>query len=366
MVGRLDDLDEPPQALYLIGTGPEAARLRTVISAYTSLPVHAPDDAELALARGAALASASAPRWEAATVGIAPGPATQEDTQAAVGLTERAGAAYMAPLGYSAVSDDPAGLEPELAEQSVPGEPQQSEPKHFLLVGSALAALFVVGLASLVISLAVTIRPAVQQRPDPGSEPVTNSQTSAPDAAGVLSPSIPETIQAPIPVVREAPRTVFVTPAPVRTPAPTPAPAAVPAREPAAPAPAPAVEPAPAPAPVAAQPAPAPVPAPVPVPVPVPVPIVVPILPPLLPQFPTAPVRRPARTPSTAPSAPQATLAPQASIAAPAAPVTSVQPPVVPESGSGQSGSGTGQSGPTQSGTGYPQNPLWPYWPVGR
>lgn len=384
MVGRLDALDEPPQALYLVGGGPESGRLRAVISEHTSLPVHAPDDADLALARGAALASASAPRWEAETVSLPPGSDAlisdgQADTQAAVGLTERADAAYMAPLGYSAVLDDPDDLELESADADVldePAEPEDSEPKSFFLVGSALAALFVVGMAALVISLAVTVKPAVRQLPDPGAEPVTNSQAPAPDAAGLGS--APETIQAPVPVVQEAPRTVYVAPAPVRAPA-APAPVFVPAPEPVAPAPAPARDPEPAPEPAPPPPpapspaAPAPV-APAPVPVPVPVPVVVPVLPPFLPQLPTAPVRRPPlRTPSTVPS--QVTQAPAAPLPttqqsapantpAPSAPVATqaTQAPSSSDSGSAESGSGATQPVPS---TGKAQSPLWP-WPFGR
>ena len=377
MVGRLDALDDPPQALYLVGGGAESGRLRAVISEHTNLPVHAPDDADLALARGAALASASAPRWEAETVGLPPGSDALVDTQAAVGLTERAGAAYMAPLGYSAVPDDPDDLELESAVADAdildePGESEDSEPKSFFLVGSALAALFVVGMAALVISLAVTVKPAVRQLPDPGAEPVTNSQAPVPDAAG-LGP-VPETIQAPLPVVQEAPRTVYVAPAPVRAPA-APAPVFLPAPEPVAPAPArdpePAPEPAPPPAPAPSSAAPAPV---APAPVPVPVPVMVPVLPPFLPQLPTAPVRRPVRTPSTVPT--QVTQAPAApppttqqsvpaNTPAPSAPVATQAtqaPPPSSDSGSAESGSGATQPVP---GTGKAQNPLWP-WPFGR
>lgn len=382
MVGRLDALEEPPQALYLVGAGPESDRLKGVISGHTSLPVHAPDDAELALARGAALASASVPRWESATVGLMPGPDIPADTQAAVGLTERADAAYMAPLGYSAVPDDPDDFELDREPESGPVDvldgsdvPDDSEPKSFLLVGSSLAALFVVGMAALVISLAVTIKPAARQLPDPGAEPVTNSQAPARDAAGVGS--LPETIQAPVPVVQEAPRTVYVAPAPARAPA-APAPAVVPAPEPLEPAPAPA--PAPVPEPASAPPpssaAPPPV-APAPEPVPVPVPVMVPVIPPLLPQLPTAPFRRPGRTPSTVPtqvtqapsappqssSAPAYTPAPSAPAVtqAPPAPVATPAPPA-PGSGSAESGAGATQSVP---GTGKSQSPLWP-WPFGR
>ena len=48
-----------------------SARSRRIWSSLVSLPVSAPDEPELALARGAALASANAPAFEATTVGLA-------------------------------------------------------------------------------------------------------------------------------------------------------------------------------------------------------------------------------------------------------------------------------------------------------
>ncbi len=42
--------------------------------------------------------------------------------------------------------------------------------KPFLLVGSALTSIFVVGVVALVISLAISIRPTADQRPSPGAE----------------------------------------------------------------------------------------------------------------------------------------------------------------------------------------------------
>ena len=189
--------------------------------------------------------------------------------------TQMAAAGYMAPLGYSEVLDE---LDGDLGYDAIPADPDFTvdEPEHkpFLLVGSALASIFVIGVVALVISLAVSIRPTVNQRPNPAEAVIVpSSQTPAavaPEAAQPppSPPSVPDTIQEPVPVVQQAPRTVYVTPAPQ---APAPAPAA----------PAPAPE-APAPAPEAPAPAPAPI-API-----IPAPIIAPpviVLPPLLPPF---------------------------------------------------------------------------------
>ncbi len=273
MVAGLRTAAEPPRAVFLVGSGFDIAALKPQIAEWAALPVHAPEDGELALARGAALASGAAPRLEAATVGLAPGPATGtvgiEHTVTSAGATQRAAAGYMAPLGYSAVADDdipefgaPAQDEPRVED---PGESDCPSGRPFLLVGSALSTVFVVGVAALAIALAVVVRPAVDQRPDPAVNAVTPSgQVSAPVTR---VPDTPETIQAPIPVVQQVPRAGFVAPEVVAPPAPeaapAPAPEAVPAPAPAAPV---TVTAGPAPA------APAPGAAPIFLPVPIPVP----------------------------------------------------------------------------------------------
>lgn len=318
MVAGLRTATEPPEAVFMVGSGVDIAALRPAIAASTNLPVHAPDDGELALARGAALASAAAPRYEASTVGLAPGLLPSEDTQAAFGATQLAAAGYMAPLGYSAVpdeQDDLPGLEPEFMagnpDEQDPGDPGDtldSERKPFMLLGTALSTVFVVGVAALAISLAVVVRPAVEQRPDPGGNMVTPTGQSP--AAGPGEAVAPETIQAPIPVVQQAPRAVFVAPGAAAPPAPVPAGAPAPAPAPvAAPAPAPALPPAsPAPAaPVTVTAAPA-APAPIIPPIVVPLPIVPPLLTSIFQQpAVTAPALSNPSTTQTSPSAPSTT-----------------------------------------------------------
>ena len=210
MVAGLERLAQPPQAVFMVGSGIDVAALKPKIAAGTTLTVHAPEDGALALARGAALAAANAPRFEAETVGVTPG--TDIPTVAGI-ITQRAPAGYMAPLGYSAMPDDeragdePAGDDPADDE---PVESAAAEHEPFMLVGSALMTIFVVGVLALLASLVITTRPTANPRTDPGEN------------AAVLSTSLPntqaaETIANPVPVVQEAPRTIFVTP---RAPAP--------------------------------------------------------------------------------------------------------------------------------------------------
>ena len=142
MVAGLERLAQPPQAVFMVGSGIDVAKLKPKIAAGTTLTVHAPEDGALALARGAALAAANAPRFDAETVGVAP--AGDVPTIAGI-ITQRAPAGYMAPLGYSAMPDEfPDG---DSDDDSM--DPAAAEHEPFMLVGSALMTIFVVGVLAL-------------------------------------------------------------------------------------------------------------------------------------------------------------------------------------------------------------------------
>lgn len=358
MVAAFEGTDEPPEAVFVVGSGVDVAAVAAQVSQRTALPVHAPEDGEFALARGAALAAAGTPRYEAATVGIASADDLTEADLTAPGITQLR---YLGPLGYSAVpddDDDSRGADAGDERDDGPDPAQDVEDqKPFLLVGSALVSVFVVGLVSLVISVAVSFRPAVEQRPDTRD---TASSVPAPPAA-------PQTIQAPVPVVQQAPRTVFAPPsgqavavAPQGPAAP--APAAVPA------APVPAAVPAVPAAPAAAPPA---IPAPAAVPAPVIPPVVLaPILPALLPQVLQPPVRdtsvprypftAPTYPPDTPPSVTPTTSAPPSETFAPTPSQTpsQSQSQTPSQTSSQDSNDADEPSAPTTSPT--PVSPLWP------
>src|SRR4051812_32743305 len=259
MAAAVDAQDSPPQGMFVVGSGVDVTSVKAHLENLVSLPVSAPDEPEIALARGAALASANAPALEATTAGLAysldPDGTTAGNAYAGLAAAET----QLAPVGADARLDDYAAqtdMEPIAAEEG---------RKPFLLVGSALTSIFVVGVVALVISLAVSIRPTVDQRPSPGPNaivPSTVAPAPAPvqqEAQPVAPPPPPETIKPPVPVAvqeapapRQAPRQVFVEQAPAPQ-APPPAPAAPP----------PAPE-APPPAPIPAAPPPVPyIPAPV-------------------------------------------------------------------------------------------------------
>jgi hypothetical protein len=250
MVSSAEKLNTRPDGVFVVGTGIDIPLIKPALEAATTLPLSAPEEPETALARGAALASANAPLFSSSTAAVAyaqdPGTgavnpflldAAYFDAPAAGTLSENA-------LAYSAVPDEPYTGE----HAPITGIAESPERRKFAVVGSVAAAIFIVGVAALVVSLALSIRPTAGVRP-------------APDRNIVAPPTQP---------VPAAPA-----PAP-QSPAPEPkAPAPAPAPVPQAPAPVPQ-----APAPVPQAPAPAPVPVPA-APAPVPVPVPVPELPPI-------------------------------------------------------------------------------------
>ncbi|MGO9155827.1 MAG: hypothetical protein ACLP9N_22950 [Mycobacterium sp.] len=275
IVSGAEALDTRPDGVFVVGSGIDIPLIKPTLDAATALPVSAPEEPEMALARGAALASANAPLFVSSTAARAyaqdPGTGAVLPYAVAHGYYDvPAGADAADALAYSAVPDDfaDAYTASRTAATGTVGA-DYPERRSFTLIGSALAAIFIVGVAALVVSLAITIRPTAGVRPDPGHNIVAPTQQPAVAPAPAAVPA-PAPAAAPAPAPAPAPQA----PAPVPVPQEAPAPAAVPV--PQAPAPIPDV-PAPAPVPVPAAPAPAPPPVapmpPVPVPVPIPLPI---------------------------------------------------------------------------------------------
>ena len=258
MVSSAAALETRPDAVFVVGSGIDVPMIKPALEAATTLPLATAEEPDTALARGAALASANAPLFASSTAALAyaqdPGTGAINPFAVAPGYFETPAGAGEEALAYSAVADDLD--DPYLGEQTgatalVDGG--YRDHRSFRLVGAGVAAVFIVGVVALVVSLAIVIRPTAAVQPNPGHHVVAPTQ-----AAPVRAPAAP----APAPA------------------APAPAPQAnVPAPAPKAPAPAPVPE-APAPAPVPEAPAPvpaAPPPAPPPVaPVPIPIPLRIP------------------------------------------------------------------------------------------
>ena len=255
MVSGAEGLETRPDGVFVVGSGVDVPLIKPTLEAATTLPLSVPEEPDTALARGAALASAHAPLFVSSTAAraYAQDPGTGAVLPYAVApeyFDVPAGAEAGDALAYSAVPDELADAYTgeHTAGTRIAGA-DYGERRSFTLIGSAVAAIFIVGVAALVVSLAISIRPTAGVRPDPGHNIVAPAQQPAAVApAPAPAPAAQVPAPAPVPQVQ------------VPAPAPVPVPAA----------------PAPAPVPVPAAPAPAPVPvpaAPAPVPVPIPLPI---------------------------------------------------------------------------------------------
>ncbi len=321
MASGAETLTSRPDGLFVVGSDVDIAPIKPALEAATSLVVSAPEEPQTALARGAALAAASAPLFSSSTAALAyakdPGTGAIDPYAVAPGYFDvAADSSGEEALAYSAVPDDEDDAYTEFTQEPdsetgyryVGVGRSRSVRRTLTLISSAVAAILVVGAAAVAIVMAIGGRPttAVQSNPGqhggvPQQAPAPAPAASAPPAAAPAPAPAPEApATAPVP---EAPAPASVAPAPApQAPAQTQVPEA-PAPTPEAPAPA-SVAPAPvpeAPAPASVAPAPAPVaPAPVtPVPVaPIPVPIIIPA--PIAPQQPGIfgpPVQGPARQP---------------------------------------------------------------------
>jgi hypothetical protein len=273
MVSGAEALATRPDAVFVVGSGIDIPMIKPALEAATTLPLTAPEEPDTALARGAALASAHAPLFSSSTAARAyaqdPGTGAIDPFAIAPGYFDVPADSADGALAYSAVPDDLADAYTDVQTAATRlVDASYGERRSFRLVGSALAAIFLAGLAALVVSLAIAIRPTAGVRPDPGHNVVAPTQPAPAPAAPAPAPAAP----APAPAA-PAPAPAAPAPAPA-APAPAPAPVpAAPAPVPEAPAPAPVPVPA-APAPVPEAPAPAPAAPPVaPVPVPIPLPL---------------------------------------------------------------------------------------------
>ncbi|HXA89843.1 MAG TPA: hypothetical protein VNW96_15005 [Mycobacterium sp.] len=254
MVSGAEGLETRPDGVFVVGSGVDVPLIKPTLEAATTLPLSVPEEPDTALARGAALASAHAPLFVSSTAAraYAQDPGTGAVLPYAVApeyFDVPAGAEAGDALAYSAVPDELADAYTgeHTAGIRIAGA-AYGERRSFTLIGSAVAAIFIVGVAALVVSLAISIRPTAGVRPDPGHNIVAPAQQPAvaPAPAQAPAPAPAAQVPAPAPVPQ------------VQVPAPAPVPV------PAAPAPLPAA-PAPAPVPVPAAPAPVPVPIPLPI-----------------------------------------------------------------------------------------------------
>ena len=203
MVTALDVGDSVAQGLFVVGSGVDVTAVKAHLTDLVAVPVIAPEEPQLALARGAALASASAPRYDASTVGLA-------YSQDADGTTAQT---MLALLGHADAYPDVADIAPEPDDL-----PDRSKP--FLLVGSSLTAIFVAGIMALVIAMAINVQPTADQGSD--VMPLRPAAAAPPPPLQGASPTAPQQLPNAIPAPPAPPSAATVTARMKDLPAPPP------------------------------------------------------------------------------------------------------------------------------------------------
>ncbi|HEU4363282.1 MAG TPA: hypothetical protein VFR27_17495 [Mycobacterium sp.] len=236
MVAGVDRLPSNPDGVFVVGSGVNVAMIKPELDKASPVPVSAPEEPEMALARGAALASANAPLFSSSTQAVAwaqdPGTGAVDPALAALAYAQvPAPVDYDATadhdaLAYSAVPDDPAsGYLPAPADSGridFGTAAEQQEHKPFMVTGSALGTVFVVGVVALVISLAVGIRSTHTPRPDIRSNVVVPTRSAPPPPTANVPAPAPQQQPAPRSAEPEVPAPAPVPQAPAPAPPPPP------------------------------------------------------------------------------------------------------------------------------------------------
>ena len=230
LVSRAESLHAHPDGVVVVGSGVDIPMIKPALEAATSLQLCTPEEPEMALARGAALASANAPLFASSTAALAyaldygTGGPTRRGYQAV-----DPGKPGKDNVAYSAVADEDADADTGMAQEADDAglEEGVSRRRPLLLLGSSLAVIFISAVLALEIALAIGIRTTVALRPNPNQDIVVPAQQQVPRAEA----SVPQP-QAPMPRSIAPPRLL-------NAPAPAPIPRAAPAPVPVAPVPVP-------------------------------------------------------------------------------------------------------------------------------
>ena len=160
MVAGLDGLESRPDGVFVVGCGVDIVPIKPQLDATVSIPVSAPEEPDMALARGAALASANAPLFASSTAALAyaqdPGTGEVNPNALAPAYLDVSANARLgdSALAYSALADE------EVDEGLRANRP-------FLLASSGVAAAVLIGIVALAISLVADVGPTVGQQTSP-------------------------------------------------------------------------------------------------------------------------------------------------------------------------------------------------------
>jgi hypothetical protein len=198
LMARLGDQPDASGNLYLVGASPELTQVAHQIRDATTMRVEIADDPTFALARGAALAAAPLAGPDATA--MAPAVLTGDETTIVPAAELADPNAEDHQLAYSMAGEnelneygDEFDGEYDDYDEFIDGDSETGPlrlSRRSLIVGNAVIAFAVVGIASLAVAVVVAVRPTSAQ------QPVIGLQNAAP---GKFMPLLPTQQQAPIP-----------------------------------------------------------------------------------------------------------------------------------------------------------------------
>jgi hypothetical protein len=238
MVAGLDELPRRPDGLFVVGSGVDIKLIKPQLEEATSLAVSAPEEPETALARGAALASATL--FASATAALAYAQDRATGSLDVSGLPEYLSIADEElaedDVAYSAVAYEEASAPTVVIDASSESAPRRG---RVLLVGTAVTVAAISAALALEVALGVGFRSTVGLLPAPLQSliapveraiapelgPVAVKKAVAPkppsQPVGALPPAapVPAGPAVPVPAAPAGPAPVVVLPIP---PAPVP------------------------------------------------------------------------------------------------------------------------------------------------
>ena len=241
LIAGLDGPDAYADGLFIVGCDVDIAPVKPALEAASCLPISAPEEPDMALARGAALASANAPLFASSTAALAyaqdPGTGEVDPYAVAPGylevpVREVGGQFNASDLAYSAAPDEEADADTGVVDTAAgiaePDVDMHQRRSPLLMASCALAVVFVSAALALEVALALGIRPAVALRPVPGESLIAPvAQAPAPPVAQLLPAPHPPAVHMPVlaaaPMAPHLPAPAVIAP---RAPVPVPIPAA--------------------------------------------------------------------------------------------------------------------------------------------
>jgi hypothetical protein len=191
MVAGLDVRGSRADGVFLIGCGADIVSLKPALEAAISLDVTAPEEPDMALARGAALASANAPLFASTTAALAYSldPGTGEVNPRALTPTYLDVCANAdlgdSALAYSALDDE--------------DDKRMRRRMPLVMAGSALAAASAIVAGVVLVSLTSDVRPSSALRPSPRGNVVAPTKQVPPQVPAPVPPPAQAQLPAPSP-----------------------------------------------------------------------------------------------------------------------------------------------------------------------